>query len=317
MVTSTEACLATCWNCLGEFDAVAAAWCSHDPKLPSKLCPSCQRCFCAASEKYKQEFWRRAPAPLLEELEVLSRSKDRLGDILVQMGRLTTSQLLSALVAQSARSQDAALAQVLHEEGLVSEEDLEAAIKTRGVNALTDTRGRKYSTEVVCDGNDPSAIVQYLLSLAARRGASDLHLEPQPDGIAVRYRIEEVSFRLDPIPKRLEAELLQRLFQIFRLDPGMADRPQRGRTTERLLDDDYDLVAQSLPTAHGTSVSIKLIDRANFIKDFTTLGLVLEDRVRLVEALRRRSGLVLVTAPLYEGGNTDRKSTRLNSSHRL
>ena len=80
-VASRETHPATCWSCLREFDAVQAPWCSHDPKLPSKMCPSCGRCFCQASEKYKQEFWRRAPAPLLEELELLSRSKDRLGDI--------------------------------------------------------------------------------------------------------------------------------------------------------------------------------------------------------------------------------------------
>ena len=39
VTTITETYPATCWNCLGEFDAVAAAWCSHDPRLPSKLCP--------------------------------------------------------------------------------------------------------------------------------------------------------------------------------------------------------------------------------------------------------------------------------------
>ena len=55
---STELYLATCWNCLGEFDALGAVWCSDDPKNPTKLCPFCFRCFCQASEKYKQEFWR-------------------------------------------------------------------------------------------------------------------------------------------------------------------------------------------------------------------------------------------------------------------
>ena len=44
----------TCWNCLGEFDAMGAVWCSDDPKNPTKLCPFCFRCFCAASDTYKQ-----------------------------------------------------------------------------------------------------------------------------------------------------------------------------------------------------------------------------------------------------------------------
>jgi len=120
----------------------------------------------------------------------------------------------------------------------------------------------------------------------------------------VKYRIDGVSFRLDAIPKRFEADLVRRVFEIFRLDLARASRPQRGRTTERLADGEYDLVAQTLPTAYGISASVKVIDRATFIKDFTTLGLTLDDRVRLVGALRQAFGLVLVTAPAFQGGNT-------------
>lgn len=53
--------LVTCWNCLGEFDALGAVWCSDDPKNPTKLCPFCLHCFCDASAEYKQQFWRHAP----------------------------------------------------------------------------------------------------------------------------------------------------------------------------------------------------------------------------------------------------------------
>ena len=95
-----EAYFVTCWNCLGEFDAVAAVWCSDDPKNPTKLCPFCLRCFCDATSEYKQRFWHRAPAQLVEELQTLGRSQDRLGDILIRMKRITTPQLLEALVEQ-------------------------------------------------------------------------------------------------------------------------------------------------------------------------------------------------------------------------
>jgi len=53
--------LVTCWNCLGEFDALGAVWCSDDPKSPTKLCPFCLHCFCDSSAAYKQQFWRHAP----------------------------------------------------------------------------------------------------------------------------------------------------------------------------------------------------------------------------------------------------------------
>jgi hypothetical protein len=92
----------TCWNCLGEFDALGAVWCSDDPKNPTKLCPFCFRCFCAASDAYKSQFWSQAPERLKEELDTLARSRDRLGDILVRMKKITTSQLLDALEEQKA-----------------------------------------------------------------------------------------------------------------------------------------------------------------------------------------------------------------------
>ena len=301
MSVLTETYPATCWSCLGEFDAGSASWCSHDPRLPSKQCPSCGACFCEAGEKYKQAFWRRAPSPLLEELELLSRGTDRLGEELVRSGRLQTGDLLRALVV--VRRSGETLASVLQGEGLVPPHEIAEALRASGAKSLLDTEGAEYSAKLVCEGDDPGALLSYLLSLGARRAASDVHLEPVPNGVAVRYRIDGSSFRIDPLPKSIELPLFKAIFEMFGMDPR-SGAPQRSRTAAHLRDGDYDLVAQTLPTPHGTSASIKLIDRATFIKDFATLGLAVEDRVRLVEELRRSFGLVLVTAPPFQGGNT-------------
>jgi type II secretory ATPase GspE/PulE/Tfp pilus assembly ATPase PilB-like protein len=96
----------------------------------------------------------------------------------------------------------------------------------------------------------------------------------------------------------------QKLFELFRLDPAKAGRPQTSRTTGKLGDGEYDLVAQTLPTTHGVSASIKLVNRASFLKDLPSLGLELEDRVRLLEELKGSFGLVLVTAPVFNGAHT-------------
>ncbi len=302
MALKSEAYLTTCWNCLGEFDALAAVWCSDDPKNPTKLCPFCFRCFCEASERYKREFWKRAPPRLQEELQTLTRSKDRLGDILIRMRKLTTPQLLDVLVEQKETGRK--LGEILVDRQLVKAEDIAAALKSQGVNPLTDTAGVAYAASPVWDQSGPDAIIQYILSLAARKGASDVHIEPAEDAVSVKYRIDGFFFRVDPIPKRYQTALTQKLFEAFRLDPAREGRPQTSRTTGRLAEADYDLVAQTLPTAHGVSATIKLINRATFIKDFGTLGLELEDRVRLVEVLRSQFGLVLVTAPVFNGANT-------------
>lgn len=294
--------MATCWNCLSEFDALGSVWCSCDPKNPSKLCPFCFRCFCEASEMYKQEFWKRAPQKLHEELQTLSKSKDRLGDVLIRMRKLTTPQLLEALVEQ--RQSGAKLGEILVGRGLAKPEDIQAALRTQGVSPLTDTGGVEYAASPVWDQSGPDAIIQYILSLAARKGASDVQIEPKEDAVSVKYRIDGFFFRLDPIPKSYQPTLTQKLHEVFRLDPGKQARPQTSRTTGRLGENDYDLVAQTLPTPNGISATIKLINRSTFLKDFATLGLELEDRVRLVEELRGSFGLLLVTAPVFNGAGT-------------
>ena len=112
------AATSTCWNCLGEFDALGAVWCSDDPKNPTKLCPFCLRCFCDASAEYKQEFWRQAPPQLVDELQTLGKSQDRLGDVLIRMKKITTPQLLDALVEQRRHGQR--LGEILIDRGFVS-----------------------------------------------------------------------------------------------------------------------------------------------------------------------------------------------------
>jgi len=297
-----ELYFATCWNCLGEFDALSAVWCSDDPKNPTKLCPYCFRCFCEATEQYKQEFWRHAPPRLQEELQTLSKSKDRLGDTLVRMKKITIPQLLDALMEQ--RKTGLRLGEILVDRKLVRPEDVTAALKTQGVNPLTDTMGVAYASSPVWEQSTPEAIIQYVLSLAARKGASDVQIEPREEGVELRYRIDGFFFRVDPIPKRFQRALTLKLFEVFRLDPAAESKPQVSRSTGRLGEADFDLVAQTLPTPHGVSATIKLINRGTFLKDFTSLGLEMEDRLRLIEELRGPFGLILVTAPVFNGSHT-------------
>jgi type IV pilus assembly protein PilB len=297
-----ETYIVGCWNCLGEFDAIGAVWCSDDPKAPTKLCPFCFRCFCAASERYKQEFWRRAPLRLQEELATLQKSKDRLGDVLIRMRKLTTPQLLDALVEQ--RDTGKRLGEILVAKGLVLQDDIASALKMQSGTPLADTMGVDFAASPVWEKSNPEAIIQYLLGLAARKGASDVQIEPKDDSISIKYRIDGFYFRVDPIPKAYQRSLTQRLFETFHLDPSREREAQGNRITSRVGDADYDLVVQTLPTALGTSATIKLVNRATFLKDLTALGMEIEDRVRLMEELRHSFGLVLVTAPVFNGANT-------------
>jgi type IV pilus assembly protein PilB len=290
---------ASCWNCLSEFDALSAVWCSHDPKNPTKLCPFCFRCFCEANEKYKIEFWKHAPQQLVDELQTLTRSQDRLGDLLIRTRKITTPQLLQALVEQ--KNTGRRLGEILVSSGFVKQSELEAALVSQGVNPLRDTHGVAYAAKPVWEQSSPEAILQYILSLAARKGASDVLIEPKETEIQVRYRIDGFSFRLDPIPKAFQSALTQKLAATFNLAPGRESRPQTSRSGGHFGENDFDLILQTLPGPHGISATIKLVNRDTFIKDFTVLGMEIEDRVRLMEELKGGFGLVLVTSPAYNG----------------
>ena len=295
----------TCWNCLGEFDAMGAVWCSDEPKNPTKLCPFCFRCFCAASDAYKQEFWSHAPGRLKDELDTLARSRDRLGDILIRMKKITTDQLLDALEEQKTTGQR--LGEILLDGGVVTAEDVTAALKTQGTSPLTDTMGVAYSSSPVWDKGEPEAILPYVLALAARKGASDVRIEPKEDVIAVRYRIDDFFFRVDPIPKEYQEALTRKLFEFFgdaAADAAEAGRALTTRARATLEGTEYELIVQTLPTSFGTSATIKLVNRATFLKELPNLGMDLEDRVRLLGQLQTFSGLVLVSAPVFNGAHT-------------
>lgn len=95
-----EEYLINCWNCLGEYDALSAVWCSCNPNRPTKVCPFCLQCFCSASEEYHAKFWSKAPPALVGDREMLAKSRGPLGEALVKAKAITADQLLQALKRQ-------------------------------------------------------------------------------------------------------------------------------------------------------------------------------------------------------------------------
>jgi len=299
---SEQAYLVTCWNCLGDFDSVAAVWCSDDPKNPTKLCPFCLHCFCDASAEYKQQFWRHAPPQLVDELQTLSQSQDRLGDILIRMKKITTPQLLEVLIEQKETGRK--LGEILVRRRVVSQTDVDVSLRLQGVNPLIDTNAGVDSSRVYWEHASPESTLDYLLALGARKRASDVTFEPKPDQVAVRYRIDGFAFRVDPIPEAYAPTLEQALFAMFDLDPSRRGEPLSSKITAPLGGTEYDMILRTVPSPHGIGATIKLVNRSTFIKDLTTLGLELEDRVSLVEEFRSGLGLLLVTSPAFNGSGT-------------
>jgi len=112
-----------CWNCLGEFDALSAVWCSCNPTHPTKVCPFCLQCFCGASAEFMERFWRSAPQELTQDRETFAGARGPLGEALVRAKAITSDQLLSALKAQKQTGRK--LGELLVELGFVPQDTLE------------------------------------------------------------------------------------------------------------------------------------------------------------------------------------------------
>jgi len=111
-----------CWNCLGEYDALSAVWCSCNPTHPTKVCPFCLQCFCSAPKDYKDKFFQNAPKELIEDFETFSNSRGPLGEALVRAKAITSDQLLTALKYQKTSGKK--LGEALVELGFIDDETL-------------------------------------------------------------------------------------------------------------------------------------------------------------------------------------------------
>jgi type IV pilus assembly protein PilB len=291
-----------CWNCLSDYDAVSAVWCSCDPKNPTKLCPYCFQCFCQADETYKDQFWGQAPQELKDEIATLKKTKDRLGEILIQNQKVTTPELLEALAEQ--RKTGGLLGKILIEKGLVTQNDIDEALRYQGYKPLVDTQGQDFNPQPDVASTTPHEVLKYLLTLGAKKGASDVHIEPLEDELTIKYRIDGFFYRINPLPRHMLEPLLRDVGNLFHLDGPTDGLPQRARLLTQIEERDYELILQTLPTRAGTSATIKLIDRRTFLKNFTALGLGPAEQLALTRALDAHFGMVIVSAPAFNGAIT-------------
>ena len=156
-------------------------------------------------------------------------------------------------------------------------------------------------------------LVDFLLINAIERGASDIHLEPQQNGIRVRYRIDGLLRETVTLPAWTQAQMIGRIKVIARMDVAEKRRPQDGKCTATLGGRPIDLRVGTLPSQYGESVVIRILDPAMIKTNLGELGWppgALRAWYRLLSTPR---GMLLVVGPTGSG-----KSTSLYASiHRL
>ena len=148
-------------------------------------------------------------------------------------------------------------------------------------------------------------LVNYILTDAVKRGASDIHMEPYEKEYRVRYRIDGMLQTIMNPPNKLRDAIISRVKIMAKLDISEKRLPQDGRIMIRMMHNgkkkQLDFRVSVLPTLHGEKVVMRLLDKENLRLDMTKLGFEQESLDKFQKAIFKPYGMVLVTGPTGSG----------------
>ena len=147
-------------------------------------------------------------------------------------------------------------------------------------------------------------LVNQLIARAVETRASDVHLEPFPDRLRVRYRYDGMLHEFDLPPSGLEAAVISRIKIMARLDIAERRLPQDGRIKLTVRGHEIDFRVSTMPSLYGEAVVLRVLDRTTVEFDYGKLGLPADIQHGIEQALTLPNGLMLVTGPTGSGKTT-------------
>jgi type IV pilus assembly protein PilB len=171
---------------------------------------------------------------------------------------------------------------------------------------FTETEEDKIAAEEG-EGDDSAPVVRlvhYMIAEAVQLRASDIHVEPFEERVRIRYRIDGVLVERDSPPRRLLGAILSRIKILAKMDIAERRRPQDGRITITVGEKELDLRVSIIPTNHGQSSVMRLLDKDNIKVGVKQLGLADKDFKTFTGLIKRPNGIFLVTGPTGSGKTT-------------
>jgi type IV pilus assembly protein PilB len=205
---------------------------------------------------------------------------------------------------------------------VTTEEDIDAAL-TKYYGGADDSVGQMIQDITIADlGADKKAakkkkaaagvdtdgplikLVDSLIGEAFKMRASDIHLEPLEKTFRVRYRIDGVLHEVPGPPKQLQASVISRIK--IQSNMSIAERrvPQDGRIQTKVGDKVIDLRVSCLPTAHGESIVMRILDKEGLKLGLPELGFFSDDQQTFERLIGLPDGIILVTGPTGSGKTT-------------
>jgi len=156
------------------------------------------------------------------------------------------------------------------------------------------------------DANEAPVIklVHMIIADALKASASDIHIEPMESELRVRYRVDGVCKVMESPPKKLQGPVISRLKIMARMDMAEKRRPQDGRIKIKIQGREIDLRVSIIPSVHGESVVMRILDKDAGLVDLEKLGFHESDLARFNRIIKRPNGIFLVTGPTGSGKTT-------------
>lgn len=165
------------------------------------------------------------------------------------------------------------------------------------------------NVEVVEDTGDDSApiirLVSNLLADAQNNRASDIHIEPLEKRLRIRFRIDGNLQEVQSPPKKLQGAIISRL-KIMTGSMNIAEKrvPQDGRIQVKVGEKTIDLRVNSVPTVHGESIVMRILDKSSLMLGLPELGFLSDDQATFEKLVQMPDGIILVTGPTGSGKTT-------------
>ncbi len=169
------------------------------------------------------------------------------------------------------------------------------------------------------DADDEAPIIRLvntLLFRAVKQKASDIHVEPFERELKIRFRINGILYDILTPPKRAQNAIISRVKVMSQLNIAEKRIPQDGRIRIKIAGKDIDIRVSTIPTAHGESVVMRLLDASSVLLDLDSLGFLRRNLDNFKELLSHHNGIILVTGPTGSGKTTTLYSalSRLNTN---
>jgi len=218
--------------------------------------------------------------------------------------RLLLGMTVEAVVADPAQIDELLGKHYTKQESVV---DVVSGLASDDKFAALEGRGESIDLDAIAEAASDNQVVKLLnlvLLQAIKDKASDIHFEPFEDEFKMRYRIDGVLYEMVPPPKHLGPAITSRIKVMANLDIAERRLPQDGRIELQVGGRPVDLRIAVLPTMHGESVVMRVLDRANVELSLDRVGFREDDLETFRGLIHKPNGIVVVTGPTGSGKTT-------------